>query len=238
MANKQLVIVTGATGTLGLAVCDQLITKGYVPIAVARSEVALQDFATKYPDKVHTYAGDVGDPLQVKNLFEQPFMRSGTLCGVVTCAGILDMGNTGSFSTESWDGIIRTNVSGTYYVFRDSIPHMKKSGGVLIAIGSRWADGAKEATAYSASKSALRGMIASMQKEFAGTPIRPILISPGSIASDMSGSVNANTATLDILHADDIAATIMHVLSSPQRVIFNEITIKAYNYDLTDEYAT
>lgn len=236
---KKLVVVTGATGTLGMAVCRELINDGYYPVAVARSKDDLVRLAAEYPGKIHTYACDVGNSDQIAGLFDEaPFTQNATLSGVVTCAGILKMGDTASFDIELWDSILRTNISGTYYTFRNAIPRMRNNGGVLIAIGSRWADGAKNAVAYSASKAALRGMIRAMQKEFAGTAIRPVLVSPGSIASNMSDSVNADTSVLDILHAEDIAATILHILRSPQRAIFEEVTVKAYNYDLTDEYAT
>jgi NAD(P)-dependent dehydrogenase (short-subunit alcohol dehydrogenase family) len=238
MANKRLVVVTGATGTLGLAVCQQLIAEGYHPVALARSREALKKLQDSHLGGITTFACDVGKASDVRRIFGQPFFKEDTLVGVIACAGILEMGDTETFKDEVWDAILRTNLSGTYYVLRASIPLLKPHGGVLIAIGSRWANGAKTAAAYSASKSGLRGMMRAMQKEFAGTNIRPVLISPGSIASRMSGSVNKTAKELNILQPHDVAKTIMHVLSSPQRVIFDEITIKAYNYDLTDEYAT
>ncbi len=237
MPNKRFVILTGATGTLGKAVCGQLLAEGYHPILVARDIHKLKALQQVHPEQVTVFACDVSDITAIDELFRQPFLQTGALCGVIACAGILTMGATANFAQCDWDAIMQTNLTGTFAVFKQAIPHMQPHGGSLIAIGSRWASGAKTATAYAASKAGLRGMIASMQKEYAGTNIRPVLISPGSIASPMSGSVNNGARPLDILQPEDVANTILHVLSSSQRVIFNEIIMLAYNYDLTDEYA-
>ena len=105
-----------------------------------------------------------------------------------------------------------------------------------IAIKSTGGKAPRKQLAIKASKSALQGMIASLQKEFAGTKIRPMLVSPGSVASPMSKSVN-KAIQAELLSPNDIAAMITYVLATPHRVIFDEIVIKAYNYDLTDQHA-
>ncbi|HSX29636.1 MAG TPA: SDR family oxidoreductase [Candidatus Saccharimonadales bacterium] len=235
MASKRFVVVSGATGTLGTALYERLIEQGYHPILLSRDAQALQKIKSSRPDVLDIFSCDVGNTGRVAELFEQSFMKEGVVAGVVACAGVLRMGASSAFSEQDWDATIRTNLSGTFILFQKAIPHMLQ-GGTLIAIGSRWANGAKTASAYAASKSALRGMISSMQKEYAGTAIRPVLLSPGSIASPMAGSVNDSANEAGILMPDDVVDTILHILLSPQRVIFNEITMLAYNYDLTDEY--
>jgi len=239
MATKQYVVVSGASGTLGTAVCETLIAHGFHPVVMARNNEALETLAQGHAGNMTTYACDVSNATAVAQLFQQPFWQNdGMLCGVVACAGILQMDATDRFADADWDATIQTNLSGTFYLFKYAIPLMRKNGGSLIAIGSRWADGAATAAAYAASKAGLRGLIAAMQKEWAGSTIRPVLISPGSIASPMSSSVNDSTGGLDVLKPEDVADTILHVLMSPQRVIFGEIKLLAYNYDLADRHAT
>ena len=237
MADRRLIIVSGATGTLGTAVYQRLIEHDYHPILLSRNAQALQEIKSSQSSALDVFPCDVTDTKRIAELYEQPFMKEGVVAGVVACAGVLRMGASDAFSEHDWDTTIRSNLDGTFMLFQKAIPHMLH-GGTLIAIGSRWANGAKNATAYAASKSALRGMINSMQNEYAGTAIRPVLLSPGSIASPMSGSVNDVANEANILRPTDVADTILHILQSPQRVIFKEITMLAYNYDLTDEYRT
>jgi len=87
------------------------------------------------------------------------------------------------------------------------------------------------AAAYSASKSALRALTKSMQLEYSGTKIRCILVSPGSILSKMSYSVKSNIKN-DLIKANDIANLIFYISETPNYVIFDEIVIKAFPYDL------
>ncbi len=236
---NKIIIVTGATGTIGSAICDHLIKAGYLIIAVARNaEKGKQLFENSNKEQISFRSLDLLNNKAIEQLFTDPLLQQGTLRGVISCAGILKRGQTETFSIEDWDTTMQLNTSGTWYLFQNAIKKMKKQsqGGMLIAIGSRWNKGAKEAAAYAASKSALQGMIASLQKEFAGTKIRPMLVSPGSVASPMSKSVN-KAIQAELLSPNDIAAMITYVLATPHRVIFDEIVIKAYNYDLTDQHA-
>lgn len=87
---------------------------------------------------------------------------------------------------------------------------LKYKAGHLIAIGSRWGEsGAKNASAYAASKSALRAFIRSLQLELKDTGIRPTLVSPGSVAGRMAAKVDIKSAKLATPGLDGIR----HVLA-------------------------
>ncbi len=228
------VIVTGATGTIGTAVCKKLLESGYFVIAVSRTspKKVIKDIKICYRQL------DVSDPKAVEVFFKERLVVESVLAGVVTCAGLLKMGPTHEFTDTDWNNLLQVNTSGTFYIFKHAIKHMREHQniGVLIAIGSRWNNGAKEATAYATSKSALQGMIRSLQKELTGTAIRPMIVSPGSVESSMSSSVN-NVINKKIIQPTDIADLISYLFTTPQRIIFNEITMLAYNYDLEDQHA-
>lgn len=237
--DRKIIVVTGATGTIGSAICKHLVQAGYFLVLATREKSKGESLMYELGASHSFYQSvDVSDEKSVQTLFSSSIFHNATLAGVVTCAGMLKMGPTDTFEPASWDQTLSTNTSGTFYVFRHALGIMRtqRTGGTLIAIGSRWDKGAKNATAYAASKSALQGMIASMQKEYAGSTIRPILISPGSVASPMSASVK-ETIPQELVEASDIAQLVGYIFTTPQRVIFNEITMLAYNYDLTDEYA-
>lgn len=237
--NRRTVIVTGATGTIGKAICTSLISKGYYVVALTRNKERGKALANAVGSERFCYKlVDIAKVSEVEALFGDKLVEGCLLDGVVTCAGILEMGPSDQFATKAWDRTLQINTSGTFYIFRQAIKKMRlqQNGGVLIAIGSRWGNGAKEAAAYASSKAALKGLISSLQKELAGSDVRPILVSPGSVQSPMSTSVSSSIDK-ELLRPDDIAGLVAYILSTPSRVIFNEITMQAYAYDLTDEYA-
>jgi NADP-dependent 3-hydroxy acid dehydrogenase YdfG len=238
--SKNIVIVTGATGTIGSAICRQLVETGYYAVAITRNATRGEELVrTLGEERACFVVADVSRVEEVKDIFIHPVFENATLSGVVTCAGLLTMGSSATFDPIDWEKALAVNTSGTFYVFQQAIQAMttrQEAGGILVAIGSRWGKGAQEATAYAASKAALRGMVTSLQKELAGTSIRPVLISPGSVASPMSHSVDS-TIEQQLLAPEDIAELVAYIFTTPQRVIFNEITIQAYNYDLHDQRA-
>lgn len=83
-----------------------------------------------------------------------------------------------------WNKIIETNLNSVYFVSRSVIPHITYQG-VIINIASMLAlRGAKNCSAYTASKGAIASLTRAMAKDYAPR-IRVNTISPGAIDTDM-----------------------------------------------------
>lgn len=232
---KNTAIVTGATGDIGGAIARKLVNEGYFVLATgrkARTGNALVKELGK--ENAAFQAADITRDEEVKALFKHNAVTEHTLTLVVGCAGVLKMSSADKISCADWEKTIATNLSGVASLFRYAVPVMKKKkNGMLVAIGSRWGEsGAVDASAYAASKSALRAYIASLQLELKNTGVRPILISPGSVAGRMSESVDSRSVN-KYISTDDVASLIAYVASTPSNVIFDELKIKAYPYDFT-----
>lgn len=233
--NRKIAIITGATGCLGSSVALKLVNEGYYVIGVGKKEDSrvtnLINKIGKNNCEFHFF--DVASKSDVASFFRKKVLGKGNLKLVVLCAGILKMSAVDRVTFLDWKRTIDTNISGIFYFLQESIKIMKKEReGLIILIGSRWGiSGAKMAAAYSASKSALRALTKSMQLEYSGTKIRCILVSPGSILSKMSDSVKSNIKN-DLIKANDIANLIFYISETPNYVIFDEIVIKAFPYDL------
>jgi len=87
--------------------------------------------------------------------------------------------------------------------------------------------GAKGATAYAASKWAVRGMTQCWQAELRPNGIRVVCICPSEVQTNWMGRTGRNNPNK--LYADDIAATIMAGLNMPARVLWTELAIFANN---------
>lgn len=233
---KPIALITGATGYIGAAIVRKIIEDGFFVIGIGKSKS--KGAAMIYEmgeDNFKFYSVDVSSHKEVQSLFEDDFLQSNKLELVITCAGILEMGKTNCFSAGSWNKIIGTNLTGTFYFLRESLEIMKKNNkGNIVLIGSRWGiSGARNAAAYSASKSALRALVKSVQFECVDTKIKCMLISPGSVVSNMSDYVKKDIQE-KLLDTSDIANLISYVIKTPNHVIFDEIVIKAFPYDFID----
>lgn len=231
---KPLALITGATGIIGSAIAKKMSEDGFYIIGVGRNKRKGDDLLKDIgKENGSFYEIDLKVYRNITDFFRNNVINFSNFAVVVMCAGILRMSKTEQFEHKNWQEIIDINVSSTFFVIQESLKIMKKNNkGLIIAIGSRWGNsGAVNATAYSASKAAVKAMIKSIQLEYINTRIRSILISPGSVESKMSDLVNINIKE-KLLRAEDIANLISYIAKTPENVIFDEIVIKAFPYDL------
>jgi NADP-dependent 3-hydroxy acid dehydrogenase YdfG len=106
-----------------------------------------------------------------------------------------------------------------------------RKSGYIINIGSMSAEALHKGTSvYVATKSGVRGFSASLRKEANELDIRVTLIEPGSVGSDMqeesADEQREKIEKMEMLKAEDIAASVLYVLTQPQRCDVVELKIR------------
>jgi len=105
------------------------------------------------------------------------------LCNV---AGVLKFGHTHEFSLEDWNRIIGVNLTGTFLMCREAIPHLLATRGVIVNIGSTAAlRGHPWTPAYSASKGGVLAFTNGLAIEYGRQGLRANTVCPGSISTPM-----------------------------------------------------
>lgn len=92
----------------------------------------------------------------------------GRLDLLVNNAAVFDSAALEDLSVERWDAVFETNVRGPFLMAREALPHLRKSGGRIVNLGSLggirpWASHAH----YCSSKAALHMLTEAMAKAFA-----------------------------------------------------------------------
>ena len=134
-------IITGASSGIGKAVAEKFAEEGCNLVLASRTETKLNDvkrsIQSKISDiKILTVPTDIRDEQQVKEMVEKCVNKMGRLDILVNNAGIIRYGQLENFSSEDFDDVMETNVYGTFYATKAALPHLKKSKGNLIFIGS------------------------------------------------------------------------------------------------------
>ncbi|PYF98986.1 NADP-dependent 3-hydroxy acid dehydrogenase YdfG [Georgenia satyanarayanai] len=154
------VYVTGGAGGLGAAVVEAVAAAGGRPAVIDRVAPSV--------DVPHAVA-DLSDwdaaTAAVASLVEQV----GPPTAVVTAAGTDACGPLLEIDPADWRRVIDVNLLGTVAVVRAALPHLEESRGTVVTVSSTLGlKGADAATAYSASKFAVRGFSQALAAEYAG----------------------------------------------------------------------
>ena len=183
----RVVVVTGATSGIGLAAAQQASDEGDAVVLVARSAERLEEVADECRSRgaleVLAVPTDVGDDSAVASLVDQVLDRFGRIDGVVNSAGVVTYGRTEDVPAEVFDGVLRTNVTGSVNVARHVLPVLREQGhGTLVLIGSVIGHIATPGmTPYAVSKWAVRALARQLQLENRDRPGIVAYVAPGGV---------------------------------------------------------
>ncbi len=177
-------IITGAGSGIGRAIA--------LVFAEAKANVQVLDLNIEAANLVvkeieaaggtaQSHACDVSNQTEVKKVIDA-IAENQAIDILINNAGIAHVGNLENTSEEDLDRIYSVNVKGVYNGMFASIPHMKKSGGVILNMASVASSvGIADRFAYSMSKGAVLTMTLSVAKDYVKEGIRCNCISPGRV---------------------------------------------------------
>tara|TARA_B100000282_G_scaffold91746_1_gene64427 strand:- start:690 stop:1445 length:756 start_codon:yes stop_codon:yes gene_type:complete len=176
---NQVAVVTGGANGIGFSVAERLSKSGAsVKIWDLDIEAAQTAAETINAEAVEC---DITDWISVQNATETSINGSEKIDILVNSAGIAGPNDTVvDYDNKAWDRIISVNLTGTYYVNKAVVPHMKANGyGRIVNIASvAGKDGNPNASAYSASKAGVIALTKSLGKELADSNIAVNCITP------------------------------------------------------------
>ena len=176
---NQVAVVTGGANGIGFSVAERLSKSGAsVKIWDLDIEAAQTAAETINAEAVEC---DITDWISVKNATETLINASEKIDILVNSAGIAGPNDTVvDYDNKAWDRIISVNLTGTYYVNKAVVPHMKANGyGRIVNIASvAGKDGNPNASAYSASKAGVIALTKSLGKELADSNIAVNCVTP------------------------------------------------------------
>ena len=147
--------------------------------------------------------------------------RFGKLDILVNNAGIYRTHSVEDTTSEEWDQVMDINAKGVFLGTKQAIPEMRKAGaGSIINISSvAGLVGSQDASAYNASKGAVRLFTKSTAIQYAKEGIRANSIHPGTIETMMTAGVLA----VEAHRQDRITRTPLGRLGQPEDVAYGAL---------------
>jgi 3-oxoacyl-[acyl-carrier protein] reductase len=192
----KVAIVTGASGTLGRAICISLATAGAdVVVHYLSNEAGAKETAAavnKLGGKTLLVSGDVGDSETAKRVVEATLEKFDKLDILVNNAGRTADNLLIRMTDDEWDSVIRTNLTSTFYFTRAAVrPMIRARYGRIINITSiDGLVGNAGQTNYSAAKAGQIGFTRSLAREVASRGITVNAVAPGIVKTAMTSVLN------------------------------------------------
>ena len=186
--SQSSVLVTGGGSGLGQVLAADFAAAGARVHICGRRREPLDAVAATNP-LITSHILDVTDESETAS----PFAGIGPQQVVIANAGIAESAPFHRTERDMWDRIIGVNLTGCFLTLRTGLRALRDSGngagggGRLIAISSIMGlAGYRYASAYSASKHGVNGMIAALAAEIEGSGITANALCPGYLEGEMT----------------------------------------------------
>lgn len=240
MADKQIVLVTGAGSGIGLATARKYLLQGNQVAFLSRRrseiEAATKDIAAEYMQNALIVEVDISDSQAVDAAVQKVVDHFGGLDVAVNCAGV-----AGTFkpltelSDADFQQVVDVDLTGTFYCVRVELKYFAKvKRGSIVNVSAEAALMASPTmSAYATVKAGINGLTRAAAIDYVRTGIRVNAVAPGGTYTNMTADTLDNTdfgkyikrvvPMGRIAKADEIADTIIYLGSDKASFITGQV---------------
>lgn len=190
--SEKKIIVTGAAAGIGKATAERIASEGGHVFCLDVIEAGLSQTVEgiiKAGGKADWALCDVGNLESIQGAVKTAISIMGAIDVLVNVAGVIKMQNFERSTDDNWHRIIGINLTGTYWMCRETIPYLLATKGNIVNVSSTSAiRGLPWGAAYAASKGGVSAMTKSIAVEFAKQGLRANTVCPGSISTGMNNN--------------------------------------------------
>ncbi|CAM3463464.1 short chain dehydrogenase [Pseudomonas floridensis] len=181
------VVLTGASGGIGLAIAEALCSHGAQVLAVSRHEQPLRALLARYPETLHWVEAD----LTHEDGRQHVVNAAQDLHGVnllINAAGTNRFAMLEQLLPDDIDAMLTINLHAPILLTAAMLPVLRQaSQAMVVNVGSTFGSiGHAGYTTYCASKFALRGFSEALRRELADTCINVLYVAPRATRTGMN----------------------------------------------------
>ncbi len=238
---EKIALVTGASRGIGAAIAERFAVEGARVGLAARSVGATEALA-------ESIRKGGGEAIAVSCDVTRPESRAAAVAACVAAWGRIDIlvNNAGTSGLtplaggrnpeETWEAILATNLTGTYAMSREALPHMPDGGRIVNQSSVLGRFGVPGYAAYVSSKHGVIGLTRTMAIELAPRKITVNAICPGWVETELGrqgferlgraagGTIDEGRAAAarmaplgEVLQPGEIAALAVYIASDEAR---------------------
>lgn len=176
----KVVLITGANGGIGLAICEAFKRKNCIVVGTSKTKIYKSTHIDLYIPK------DLSNENAPKEIIEVIQEKYGRLDCIVNNAACQICKPIWEMESKEWDLIYNCNVKSIFLFVKYGLSLLKQSQGNILNIGSvHSVSTSDEIAGYASSKAAIVGLSKNLAIELGRFGIRVNCISPGAVDTQM-----------------------------------------------------
>jgi len=185
----KVIIVTGGAKGIGAAIVRACAAEGAIPVIVDRDAQAgqrLQSEIKNHEGSLAPIAADLDTPENCLRSVEQSLKMCGRIDALVNNAGRNDKVGLENGSPEEYVASLHRNLVHYYAMAHYALPHLKRSRGAIVNIGSKTAvTGQGSTSGYASSKGAIMALTREWAAELLPYGIRVNTVMPAEVMTPL-----------------------------------------------------
>ena len=203
-------LVTGASGDIGFAMCERLVTYGIRLVITGRNPDSLGprvEALRAAGGTVYPCVGNLESEVFLEKLINFTIDTYEGLDILINSAGLAHKSPVEEVTPELFDTIMKVNVRAPYFLSQKALPYLKISDcATVINMCSVVAHRSYiNQSAFTVSQHALLGASKAFANEVYKDGIRVHVISPGAVDTDLIRMVRPDLAPEDLIRPSDVA---------------------------------
>ena len=218
------VILTGASGGIGVAIAAALCASGARVLAVARRGEALTPLIEQYPQHLCWVSADLTQLTDRRKVLSAA-QAVGGINLLINAAGVNHFAMLDQLADSEINTLLAVNVSAPICLTRLLLPLLKEADSAMVVnVGSTYGSiGYPGYATYCATKFALRGFSEASRRALADTRVNVLYVAPRATRTSMNGAAaralnEALKANVDDPHT--VANAVIHAISGDRRELY------------------
>jgi len=211
-------LITGGNSGIGLATAKLFVAEGAKVVITGRNQATLDAAARELGPNALALAADATDIAATEAAIKKGAEKFGKYDIVFANAGIPGATPLGAATLETFENVIRTNLTGVFFTVQSALPHLNDNASIILNGSVISVLGSPGYSAYGAAKAGVRAMARIMASELSPRGIRVNVVSPGAIRTPIWGAAIASPEAEKAFEKRIGAATPLGRIGEPDHI--------------------
>jgi NAD(P)-dependent dehydrogenase (short-subunit alcohol dehydrogenase family) len=214
----KVAVVTGGNSGIGLATAKRLQQEGARVAITGRSKKTLDEAVKAIGNGVLAIQGDVARIADLDKLYAEVSEKLGKIDVLFVNAGVAKFAPLADTSESTYDEQFNINIKGAYFTIQKAIPLLNDGAAIILNTSVADSQGVVGASAYSATKAALRSLARTAAAELVERGIRVNTVAPGPIATPIFERTGLPKEVIDGFAKEIVGKVPMKRFGQPEEI--------------------